>query len=572
MLGTTLNTQSNSIHTRIQLNRIAIVLLFLTFFNTLINATNVPEFVNLRQPNGYTFTARGEGDEFLQRFRTLDYYTIICSSNGWWYYAYQGKDGKLYPTQYRVGIEQDEAMRTLATDIDYSQAIIDATQLKRENLNKGLVIQSVTPKSVGVILIDFPDRIASRTDPAHPNDPLYISNAPSNSSWAIRYSMNDYVKLFFSENVYNTTSPDGTSVYGSFNDYYKKVSYGNVYIYGAILNQVDANGKPIWHRTSYSITTITRSQLISEAISKATAAGFNVSSYNAICVVFAGQWGGSTGNSNLWPSQSGNNWIMGERNSAWDGDYGFASVGVHVHEFAHYLGLGDYRPGSQSCSPNYGNGTGGYLLMAYGNYGADINHHSRPVLMSAYEKIALGYLTPEVISTNKTNYILPNIEDYNSAWKIVLASSPSEYFLVENRQPIGFDGGIPNGGLLITHYASNGSWYLVGKNPIDIEEVGAISPDACGVPSNLYPLDFRCRPTGCYVQYNSQIEAGDFVNTTDQVFGPWSAPNSNRKKIFNSHKKKQLAKHVGNNITKTEFERKMSICFNALSKCWELAF
>lgn len=293
--------------------------------------------------------------------------------------------------------------------------------------------------------------------------------------------MNHFQNLFFSENIYNTTSPDGTPVYGSFNDYFKKVSYGSVYIYGAILNPTDANGKPNWYRSTYNSVSITRSQLVTEAINNANAAGFNVSSYNSICVIFAGQWGGSTGNSNLWPSQSGNNWIMGERNSAWDGDYGFGSVGVSVHEFSHYLGLGDYRPSLQPCSPEYGNGPGGYLLMAYGNYGADINHHSRPVLMSAYEKIKLNYLTPEVISTNKTNYLLPNIEDYNSAWKIVLnASAPEEYFLIENRQPIGFDGGIQGGGLLITHYASNGNWLQVGKNPIDIEEVGAISPTACG--------------------------------------------------------------------------------------------
>ncbi len=507
-----------------------VLTLIIFLFGTIIQATNVPEYVNLRQPNGYTFTARGEGDEFLQRFKTLDDYTIICSANGWWYYATQGTDGKLYPTQYRVGIEDEGAMECMVEDINYSKSVIDDAQVQRTNFLNSITIKTVTPKSVGVILVDFPDRIATRINPSDPNNLIDPSiNNPNNSSWAKRYTMNHFQNLFFSENIYNTTSPDGTPVYGSFNDYFKKVSYGSVYIYGAILNTVDANGKPNWYRSTYNSVSITRSQLITEAINNANAAGFNVSSYNAICVVFAGQWGGSTGNGNLWPSQGGNNWIMGERNSAWDGDYGFGSVGVHVHEFSHYLGLGDYRPGSQPCSPEYGNGTGGYLLMGYGNYGADINHHSRPVLMSAYEKIKLNYLTPEVISTNKTNYLLPNIEDYNSAWKIVLnASTPEEYFLIENRQPIGFDGGIPGGGLLITHYASNGSWSLVGKNPIDIEEVGAISPTACGVTGNQYPLDFRCRPQSCWAQYNSQIEAGDFMNSNNQVFGPWSAPNSNR--------------------------------------------
>jgi M6 family metalloprotease-like protein len=367
-----------------------ILTLIIFLFGTIIQATNVPEYVNLKQPNGYSFTARGEGDEFLQRFKTIDDYTIICSSTGWWYYATQGTDGKLYPTSYRVGVEDDAAMQCLIEDINYSQSIIDSAQVQRTNFLNGLTIKSVAPKSVGVILVDFPDRIATRIDPSNPNnliDP--VINDPNNSSWAKRYTMSHFQNLFFSENSYNTTSPDGSPVYGSFNDYYKKVSYGSVYIYGAILNTVDANGKPNWYRSAFNSVSISRSQLITEAINNANAAGFNVSSYNSICVIFAGQWGGSTGNSNLWPSQSGNNWIMGERNSAWDGDYGFGSVGVHVHEFGHYLGLWDYRPGSQGCTPDYGNGAGGYLLMAYGNYGADINHHSRPVLMSAYEKIKL---------------------------------------------------------------------------------------------------------------------------------------------------------------------------------------
>ena len=36
--------------------------------------------------------------------------------------------------------------------------------------------------------------------------------------------------------------------------------------------------------------------------------------------------------------------------------------------------------------------------------------------------------------------------------------------------------------------------------------------------------------------------------------------------------KKQLAKHVGDTITKEQFESDLVICLNALQKCWELSF
>jgi predicted ATP-dependent endonuclease of OLD family len=41
---------------------------------------------------------------------------------------------------------------------------------------------------------------------------------------------------------------------------------------------------------------------------------------------------------------------------------------------------------------------------------------------------------------------------------------------------------------------------------------------------------------------------------------------------MNGHKKKQLAKHIGENITQRQFETDLLIVFDALQKCWKLAF
>ena len=41
---------------------------------------------------------------------------------------------------------------------------------------------------------------------------------------------------------------------------------------------------------------------------------------------------------------------------------------------------------------------------------------------------------------------------------------------------------------------------------------------------------------------------------------------------MNGKKKKQLAKRVGEQITKEQFETEMKICYEALSRCWELSF
>ncbi|HTK19200.1 MAG TPA: AAA family ATPase [Mucilaginibacter sp.] len=48
--------------------------------------------------------------------------------------------------------------------------------------------------------------------------------------------------------------------------------------------------------------------------------------------------------------------------------------------------------------------------------------------------------------------------------------------------------------------------------------------------------------------------------------------NENGHKIITGKKKKQLAKFVGANITQQQFEADLEVCFQALQKCWELAF
>lgn len=47
--------------------------------------------------------------------------------------------------------------------------------------------------------------------------------------------------------------------------------------------------------------------------------------------------------------------------------------------------------------------------------------------------------------------------------------------------------------------------------------------------------------------------------------------NTNGDKIITGKKKRQLAKHVGDNITQVQFETDLQVCFNALERCWELA-
>ena len=70
-----------------------------------------------------------------------------------------------------------------------------------------------------------------------------------------------------------------------------------------------------------------------------------------------------------------------------------------------------------------------------------------------------------------------------------------------------------------------------------------------------------------------------YPNQTDPTYINWrksqaelDATNPAGAKIITGKKKKQLAKHVGKQITQSQFESDLVICFNALNRCWELAF
>lgn len=70
-----------------------------------------------------------------------------------------------------------------------------------------------------------------------------------------------------------------------------------------------------------------------------------------------------------------------------------------------------------------------------------------------------------------------------------------------------------------------------------------------------------------------------YPNQVCNIYGNWrksqadlDAVNANGEKIITGKKKRQLAKHVGDNITQQQFETDLQTCFQALTQCWNLAY
>jgi M6 family metalloprotease-like protein len=129
------------------------------------------------------------------------------------------------------------------------------------------------------------------------------------------------------------------------------------------------------------------------------------------------------------------------------------TIGVFTHEYAHALGLPDLYDTDGSS-----NGIGDWSLMAGGvwnNRSGGISGDT-PAHLDAWSKYFLGWLQPTQVTGLLNNELILSVEDNQDIYKILDGTPLSgEYFLIENRQQIGFDEGLPSSGLLIWHIDGN---------------------------------------------------------------------------------------------------------------------
>jgi immune inhibitor A len=114
------------------------------------------------------------------------------------------------------------------------------------------------------------------------------------------------------------------------------------------------------------------------------------------------------------------------------------TVGVYAHEYGHVLGLPDlYDYGYES------EGVGNFSLMAGGSWNTFppyLNFYGNsPAHPDAWNMVRLGFVTPVEIAAN-ADVALPPVVQEPVIYKIAIPGSKgSEYYLLENRQPMGFD-------------------------------------------------------------------------------------------------------------------------------------
>ncbi len=277
---------------------------------------------------------------------------------------------------------------------------------------------------------------------------------------------------------------DGPWPTGTLKEYYTENSYGNFSFTGTVYNWVRVSNLDTYYEGGVSCNglcgTAKTGQFIKEILEQLDPT-VDFSQFDndgdgkveALAVIHPELDGACGSNQNIWA----HSWYLG----GWLGtpyitndgvtidDYAIQglhcdgtlpSIGVLAHELAHSLGIPDLYDTDDSS-----NGLGNWELMASGGWNGN---GARPSHMCGWTKTQLGWIIPELITSNHFNKTIPPFENPPGGLLKIPKPSTNEYFLLENRQLLGFDNALPSSGLLIYHVDDNvGSFWANNVNDLE---------------------------------------------------------------------------------------------------------
>ncbi|WP_367388973.1 M6 family metalloprotease domain-containing protein [Lewinella sp. LCG006] len=472
-----------------------------------------PDPIELIQPDGNTFMAYLFTEGPAAYLETLDGYTILQDKNDNYYrYATRGNKGDLYLTGVPVAAPENRS----STEIALLQVIrphlryegvrlaeLAATdQLKNYDDEPGT--SSIFPpagvQKALLLLIDFPNQLFT-----------YPQGNFDNMANEVGYSVN------------------GSS--GSFRDYYLDISYGLLTVNTDVEGWYTAEN----NRATYGIENMANPNflnavpLIREAVDAAEAAGVDFSQYDGdgdgrvdvVEIIHSGRGAEESGNvADIWSHR----WVLaaGGLSVTYDGkiinDYiiqpekfgatNIANIGVFVHEFGHALGLPDLYDTDGSSR-----GLGRWCCMAGGTWN---NSGKTPAQFSAWCKEELGWIVPDLLDGTGSIANMGYSDNSDESYRFNTPDN-DEYFLLENRQKIGWDAYIPGEGLAIYHIDASRSSNSNENRPIvDLEQADGNRDMNLNVNSgdngDLYPGASANNEFSCSTNPNSNIYSGAVSN------------------------------------------------------------
>ena len=357
--------------------------------------------------------------------------------------AFLLKDGAL------ISLTQEEVAQKWNATKQYRMEL--AGHNNRRAARAGKPSQVTTGNQRGlVILLEYPDR-------------KFVTENPQPT-----------FNRFFNEEGYNEGG-----MAGSVRDYFKKQSYNQLTIDFDVVgpfttaNDMEYYGKHYTDDSGYEHNDKHPAIMVREAVDAAEAAGVDFSQYDwdedgkvdQVFIIFAGYAEAQGGaDETIWPHE----WVLSaedkevQYDGVWINTYGCAAelrdnkgeemdgIGTACHEFSHCLGLPDMY--DTDYSGGYGMAT--WDVMDSGSY---LDDSRTPAGYTSYERWFSGWMEPkEIKGMTRIEGMKPLATD-PVAYILYNEKNKDEYYLLENRQPVDFDGKLFGHGMLILHVDYNES-------------------------------------------------------------------------------------------------------------------
>jgi M6 family metalloprotease-like protein len=422
---------------------------------SLIQLQAVPAWrgaLKAQQPDGSMITFYMQGDEFWHQCLTTDGYAIAQDPQGSYRYVRRTANGQ--PTLEGSPLVHDVAMRS-------AQEVTFVSQLKKEENTARRSSPRHTPKSSRFQIDGFPTtgEIKCLVILAEFND------------LGFTYDFN------FHQRMMNEQGFADEGAAGSAAQYFTEQSMGTFFPKFDVIGPVKLSKNYAYYGANDFLTGSDQGtgKMIEEACWLAhDQHGVNFADYDnnndgqvdMVYVIYAGYGEAfGAGSDYVWPKK----WqlqaeyitctIDGKSidvyacsaelygNPAWEqenGGHRSSSIGTVCHEFGHVLGFADHYSTGESGVYRLGS----YDIMDYGPYN---NNGATPPAYNAFERITLGWMTPDTLGLAPlTNIPLEHIATSNKAY-VLTTSNPNECYFIEARQNEGWDKYLPSSGMMITH-------------------------------------------------------------------------------------------------------------------------
>ena len=428
-----------------------------------------PNPTDIKQPDGSQLSVVAVGDEIIHYTRTVDGYTLLQGEDGYYYYAELDSNGNLVISSQKAKHEKNRLKNEMKYLEKIQKYLAYSEAQKKEKKNKwekgNGKLKGISAPQFGPIEDAFPST-------GNRNMLVILGQF---SDWKFVKTNSDF------NNLLNVGS-------SSFKAYYQDNSYGALNVTTTVVGPYTIN------MTMAAADKNIRSY-IAQLVDAANNDGVNFANFDnnndgvmdSLYVIHAGYGEEYSGAPDYYVWS--HSWDLNTYARTYDGVYissyatsselrnlsgsTISSIGVICHEFGHNLGAPDYYDTDDTDSGGTAWDLMKWDIMANGSWN---NNGDTPAQHNMYTKWKFGWANPTIIRSAAT-LSLNDTSDNNEAYR-VNTTTINEFFILENRQQVGWDAYLPGHGLLIFHIDGNMINSLrsntVNANPnyqgVDIEE------------------------------------------------------------------------------------------------------